>query len=128
MHDPTEPLAWAARNDVLDAAGGRGNGQSGKNEKVKGVNTMETVVEAVIIPGPGRGEIIQLPDEDIPEVSNEDIQLLNEALDELIGAIDRVATEVHATSEALVNVPISGRAKDRAARDLVALCDSMCER
>jgi hypothetical protein len=62
---------------------------------------METVVEAVIISGPRRGEIIQLPDEDIAEVSNEDIQLLNKALDELIGAIDKVATEVRATTEAL---------------------------
>jgi hypothetical protein len=61
---------------------------------------MESVVEAVIISGPRRGEIIQLPDEDIAEVSNEDIQLLNEALDELISAIDRVATEMRATSEA----------------------------
>jgi hypothetical protein len=61
---------------------------------------METVVEAVIISGPRRGEIIQLLDEDIAEVSNEDIQLLNEALDGLIGAIDRVATEVRATTGA----------------------------
>jgi hypothetical protein len=89
-----------ARNDVLDAAGGRANGQSRKNEKVKGVDTMETVVEAVIISGPRRGEIIQLPAEDIAEVSNEDIQLLNKALDELIGAIDKIATEVRGTIEA----------------------------
>ena len=61
---------------------------------------METVVEAVIISGPRRGEIIQLPDEDIAEVSNEDIQLLNNALDELIGAIDKIATEVRGTIEA----------------------------
>jgi hypothetical protein len=89
-----------ARNDVLDAAGGRAKGQSRKNEKVKGVNTMESVVEAVIISGPRRGEIIQLLDEDIAEVSNEDIQLLNKALDELIGAIDKIATEVRGTIEA----------------------------
>jgi hypothetical protein len=62
---------------------------------------MESVVEAVIISGPRRGEIIQLLDEDIAEASNEDIQLLNEALDELIGAIDRVATEVRAANETL---------------------------
>ena len=30
---------------------------------------MESVVEAVIISGPRRGEIIQLPDEDIAEIS-----------------------------------------------------------
>jgi hypothetical protein len=53
------------------------------------------------ISGPRRGEIIQLLDEDIAEISKEDIQLLDEALDGLIGAIDRVATEVRATSEAL---------------------------
>jgi hypothetical protein len=62
---------------------------------------MESVVEAVIISGPRRGEIIQLLDEDIAEVSNEDLQLLNEALDGLIGAIDGVATEVRDTSEVL---------------------------
>jgi hypothetical protein len=62
---------------------------------------MGTVVEAVIIPGSRRGEIVQLLDEDIAEVSKEDIQTLNEALDRLIGAIDRVATEVRATGEAL---------------------------
>jgi hypothetical protein len=62
---------------------------------------MESVVEAVIISGPRRGEIIQLPDEDIAELSNEDIQLLDEALDGLIRTIDRVATEVRATGEAL---------------------------
>jgi hypothetical protein len=62
---------------------------------------MASVVEAVIISGPRRGEIIQLLDEDIMEVSNEDIQLLNEALDGLSGAIDRVATEVRATTEVL---------------------------
>jgi hypothetical protein len=61
---------------------------------------METVVEAVIISGPRRGGIIQLPAEDIAEVSNEDIQLLNKALDELIGAIDKIATEVRGTIEA----------------------------
>jgi hypothetical protein len=59
------------------------------------------VVEAVIISGPRRGEIIQLSDEDLAAVSNENIQLLNKALDGLIGAIDRVATEVRATNEAL---------------------------
>jgi hypothetical protein len=62
---------------------------------------MESVVEAVIISGPRRGEIVQLLDEDVAEVSKEDIQILNEALDGLIRTIDRVATEVRATSEAL---------------------------
>jgi hypothetical protein len=62
---------------------------------------MESAVEAVIISGPRRGEIVQLSDEDIAEMSSEDIQLLNEALDALLDAIDRVATEVRTTNEAL---------------------------
>ena len=62
---------------------------------------MEASVEAVIISGPRRGEIVRLPDEAITEVSDEDLQVLNAALDDLIGAIERVATEVHATVETL---------------------------
>jgi hypothetical protein len=62
---------------------------------------METSVEAVIISGPRRGEIVRLPDEAITEVSDEDLQVLNAALDDLIVAIERVATEVHATVETL---------------------------
>jgi hypothetical protein len=62
---------------------------------------MESAVEAVIISGPRRGEIIQLSDEAIAEASDEDIQGLNEALDGLIGAIDRLDSEVRATIEAL---------------------------
>jgi hypothetical protein len=62
---------------------------------------METAVEAVIISGPRRGEIVRLPDEAITEVSDEDLQVLNAALDDLIVAIERVATELHATVETL---------------------------
>jgi hypothetical protein len=62
---------------------------------------MEAPVEAVIISGPRRGEIVRLPDEAIAEVSDEDLQVLNAALDDLIVAIERVATEVQATVETL---------------------------
>jgi hypothetical protein len=58
-------------------------------------------VEAVIISGPRRGEIVRLHDEAITEVSDEDLQVLNAALDDLIAAIERVATEVQATVETL---------------------------
>ena len=58
-------------------------------------------IEAVIISGPRRGEIVRLPEDGIPEVSDEDIQLLNEALDQLIASIDRYSAEVRATTESL---------------------------
>jgi predicted nucleic acid-binding protein len=67
----------------------------------RGIKNMEASVEAVIISGPRRGEIIRLPDEVIAEVSDDDIQVLNAALDELITAIDRVAIEVRATTDTL---------------------------
>jgi hypothetical protein len=62
---------------------------------------MEASVEAVIISGPRRGEIVRLPDEAISELSDEDLQVLNAALDDLIVAIERVATEVQATVKTL---------------------------
>lgn len=46
-------------------------------------------VEAVIISGPRKGQIIRLSEEAIPEITDEEIQLLNEALDQLIAALDR---------------------------------------
>ncbi|HEV8715286.1 MAG TPA: hypothetical protein VGX03_20950 [Candidatus Binatia bacterium] len=58
-------------------------------------------IEAVIISGPRRGEIIQLPDTALAEVSGEDIGMLNEALDGLLTAIAGVSTEVRATIEML---------------------------
>jgi hypothetical protein len=62
---------------------------------------MGASVEAVIISGPRRGEIVRLADEALSEVSDEDLQVLNAALDDLIVAIERVATEVQATVETL---------------------------
>lgn len=62
---------------------------------------MEASVEAVIISDPRRREIVRLPDETITEVSDEDLQVLNAALNDLIAAIEKVATEVQATVETL---------------------------
>ena len=62
---------------------------------------MASSVEAVIISGPRRGEIIQLPDAAVAEASDEELQALSEALDALSAAIGRVATEVRATVVAL---------------------------
>jgi hypothetical protein len=67
---------------------------------VEPVQSVETV-EAVIISGPRKGEIVRLPEETIPDVSDEDIKVLNEALDGLIAAIDRVSAEVRLTTEAM---------------------------
>ena len=63
---------------------------------------MASSVEAVIIFGPRRGEIVQLSDDAIAEVSEADITVLNEALDGLLVALGRVATEVRATLEAFL--------------------------
>ncbi len=57
-------------------------------------------VEAVIISGPRKGEIVRLPNETQDEVTEEEIEALNYALDELIAALDRYAAEVRATIEA----------------------------
>jgi hypothetical protein len=58
-------------------------------------------IEAVIISGPRRGEIIQLPEAALAKISVEDIKMLNEALDGLLTAIAGVSTEVRATIEVL---------------------------
>jgi hypothetical protein len=50
---------------------------------------MEASVETVIISGPRQGEIVRLPDKTIRELSDEDLQVLNAALDDLIVAIER---------------------------------------
>lgn len=62
---------------------------------------MGASVEAVIISGPRRGEIVRLPDEAVSELSDEDLHVLNAALDDLIVAIERVATELQATVKTL---------------------------
>lgn len=58
---------------------------------------MSSSVEAVIISGPKRGEIIQLAEDTMAEVSERDITALNESLDELIIAIEKVAGEIRTT-------------------------------
>jgi hypothetical protein len=62
---------------------------------------MPPSVEAVIISGPRRGEIVKIADETVVEVSDEDIVALNTALDDLLVAIDRVATEMRTTIDTL---------------------------
>jgi hypothetical protein len=58
-------------------------------------------VEAVIISGPRRGEIVQLPEEALPELSDAELERLNAGLDDVIAAIDRLSVEYLASTEAL---------------------------
>jgi hypothetical protein len=67
----------------------------------QGIQTMPSSVEAVIISGPRRGEIVQIADETVVEVSDKDLVALNAALDDLLVAIDRVATEMRTTIDTL---------------------------
>lgn len=62
-------------------------------------------VEAVIISGSRRGEIIQLPQENLPGIGETDLHRINDALDELLSAVDRLAREVRATNDALQHIP-----------------------
>ena len=58
-------------------------------------------IEAVIISGPRKGEIVRLPEEAVTDdLSDEDAKLLNDALDEIISKIDRLREHMHATTEA----------------------------
>ena len=63
------------------------------------VQTAEPI-EAVIISGPRRGEIIRLLPDAIPEVTHEDLKLLNDGLDLVEAAIDRLDRDIRATIEA----------------------------
>ncbi len=59
-------------------------------------------VEAVIISGDRKGEIVRLRDGEIESfVSEQEIKMLNEALDGLIAAIERVSAEVRAMTKDL---------------------------
>ena len=57
-------------------------------------------IEAVIISGPRRGEIVRLSPGSIPKVTAEDLKLLNDGLDLVQAAIDRLDHEIHTTIEA----------------------------
>jgi hypothetical protein len=74
--------------------------ESGQSAE-QGIQTMPSSVEAVIISGPRRGEIVQIADETVVEVSDKDLVALNAALDDLLVAIDRVATEMRTTIDTL---------------------------
>jgi len=54
-------------------------------------------VEAVIISGPRRGEMVRLCDASPAQTSPGDSAALNASLEELIAAMDRVSREVRAT-------------------------------
>ena len=56
-------------------------------------------VEAVIISGPRRGEIVCLPSEVIPEISEWELKLLNEAMDQVDASLSRLEAEVGAAIE-----------------------------
>ena len=58
-------------------------------------------IEAVIISGPRRGEIVRLPETAAAEISGEEIKMLNEALDGLLTSIEGVSAEVRSTIEML---------------------------
>jgi hypothetical protein len=62
-------------------------------------------VEAVIITGDRRGEIIRLDEDTLGAVSPTELNALNEALDSLLGAVDRLAAEVRAANQALKPSP-----------------------
>jgi hypothetical protein len=57
-------------------------------------------IEAVIISGPRRGEIIRLPEVEVPVVSDEEIRLLNKGVDLVETALDRLEAAMRDTIEA----------------------------
>ena len=65
--------------------------------------TMEPI-EVVIISGPRKGEIVRLSEELFSQVSDEDIHVLNAALDKLIMAMDKLSEEVRVTIESFREV------------------------
>jgi hypothetical protein len=50
-------------------------------------------VEAVILSGTRRGEIIQLREDEIPEINEADLALLNAELDKVMAAVERLTAE-----------------------------------
>ncbi len=64
-------------------------------------------IEAVVISGPRRGEIIRLTAM-VHEVSAEDLSALDSSLDQLLAAVDRLSAEVRLTTSALTGVSDAG--------------------
>ena len=62
-------------------------------------------VEAVILSGPHRGQIAELPDESVPEVTPEELEMLDRALDDVLAALDRLNDQMSLTIDAFKNVP-----------------------
>jgi hypothetical protein len=67
----------------------------------KGYKLCHPLLKRSLFLGQEGGEIVQIADETVVEVSDEDIVALNTALDDLLVAIDRVATEMRTTIETL---------------------------
>lgn len=61
---------------------------------------MSQTVEAVLISGPRRGEIIELTEQQADEWTEQDVAALNNALDDVIRALDRLSSEMDRTIEA----------------------------
>lgn len=55
-------------------------------------------VEAVILTGPHRGRIVELPFESAEQFSNEELGIINEALDRVLASLDRLEAEVGRTT------------------------------
>jgi hypothetical protein len=62
---------------------------------------MTQSVEAVIISGPRRGEIVQLTEDSLSELSDSDLDRLNAGLDDVIAAIDRLSSEYRTSTAVL---------------------------
>lgn len=62
--------------------------------------TAETL-EAVILSGPRRGEIVTFPASTPQQAGATDVEILNRALDELDQALQRVSTELRAALQSL---------------------------
>ena len=63
-------------------------------EPAEPTTTAVETVEAVIISGPRRGEIVRLPEDAIPELSEEEVKLFNAGLDMVEAALDRFEATV----------------------------------
>jgi hypothetical protein len=66
---------------------------------------MAQSVEAVILSGPRRGEIVRLTEDALPELSDADLAMLNAGLDDIIAAISRLSAEYRQGTEALRKEP-----------------------